>query len=261
MRDVNNNFSFCLPLDIVKSEEAENGEMRIFGYASTSDEDRQGDEIVQRGLDIQDFLDYGWLNFDHDNTKILGYPDAQKTRIDRNGFYVEGVLLPTVPLAKSVWDTAIALKKSGAPRRMGFSVEGKTLEKDQRGRIVKAKVYNVAITPNPVNPKATWDALVKSFTEEFDKSIEAGYTTPLGEVNNGSCLKTESLESAFKILAKALGGDEEASQSLSLLKDKLGLSKSIDTNELVLYFQLTKGLSRSESIDLVQQIIKSEKEE
>lgn len=256
-------FSFFVPMDIQKSDSDTNGEMRIRGFASTPDKDRQDDEILQNGLDISNFVDYGWFNYDHDNSKILGYPDKATTRISKDGFYVEGNLLSSVPLARELWEVAVGLAQSKAPRRLGFSVEGKTLAKDSKGRITKAMVYNVAITPNPVNPKATWEALVKSFTDPdyMGKAMEAGYNSDIGAVNSGSCLKTESLEAAFKTLARTVGGDEEASKSLSFLKETLGLSKSMDKNEMVLYLQLTKGLSRIESINIVENLIRSNKEE
>lgn len=258
-------FRFDLPMDIVKSKDPDKTEeMRIAGYASTSDEDRQGDSIVQKGLDISDFVDSGFFNFDHDSTKILGYPDKERTRIDSHGFYTEGLLLPT-KLAKSIWEAAVALKKSNAPRRFGFSVEGKTLQRDAFGKIVKAKVYHVAITPSPVNTKATWEALCKSFSDELrtdtEKSISAGYSTSIGETNNGSCLKTEDLEASFRVIAKALGGNEEAVKELNKLKEHMSLNKSVDTDELTLYYQLTKGLSRTEAVNLVKrqrQLILSE---
>lgn len=250
-------FGFYVPLEIVKSENA--GEttpvMRIGGYASTADEDRQKDTILQKGLDIQDFLDYGYFNFDHDNSKILGYPDKNRTKIDSKGFYVEGTLLD-IPIAKSLYEVAMQLQKSNAPRRLGFSVEGKTLARDKMGRITKAKVYNVAITANPVNPHATWDALVKSFSDELlDKSVEAGYSTNVGAVDSGACLKTEDLESAFVTLAKALGGNESACAALNHLKDYIQLKKSVDVEELTLYYQLSKGLSRQQSEELVNKLV------
>ena len=134
MNIVSDNFSFFMPIDITKSEEShdEKPEMRIAGYASTEDKDRQGETLMQCGLDFSDFVDYGYFNWDHDNTKILGYPDKAKTKMDSHGLYVEGILLNT-PLAKSIWDTAVELKKSNAPRRLGFSVEGKTLQRDSEG--------------------------------------------------------------------------------------------------------------------------------
>ena len=237
-------FSFNVPVEVglVKSDNGQD-EMRIGGYASTPDEDRQGDEILQKGLDIQDFVDFGYFNYDHDNSKILGY----------TGFYVEGLLLPGVELAKSLWETAIALKKSGAPRHLGFSVEGKILKRNALGKIIKAKVYNVAITANPVNPKATWDALVKSFTtdnEDIEKSLEAGY----GD-SNGSPLIPESLDSAFKTLSYVIGDDTEARQHMENLKKRLSQRQDITKSELILYFQLTKGLSFDDSASLVNKIM------
>lgn len=244
-------FKFCLPVDLVKSDDDE--EMRIRGYASTEDKDRQGDSILQKGLDISDFIDHGWYNYDHDNKIILGYPDKEKTRIDKNGFWVEGTLLKSVPLARSIFEISRELIKSNAPRRYGFSVEGKTLQKDSFGKIIKAKVYNVAITPNPVNTFTSMDVLVKSFSNELlDKSMEAGYFTNVGDVNSGACVKNEDLESAFRILAKAFGGNEDASSTLSKVKEFL--NKSMDSDELALYFQLSKGLSRQQSLNLVKQL-------
>ena len=254
----NDLFNFFMPFDIVKSEgvtgeETDDGEWRIAGYASTSKADRQNDIIIQKGLDISDFVNYGFLNFDHNDDQIVGYPDKNKTKLTDKGFWVEGTLLKSVDLAKKIWETAVALKKSNADRKLGFSVQGKTLARDEFGRIIKAKVYHVAVTPSPVNTSCTFEALCKSFsTELLDKSMEAGYSTNVGDINSGACLKTEDLESAFRVLAKALGGNEDASSALSRVKSFL--NKSMDTDELVLYFQLSKGLSRVESLDLVKKL-------
>lgn len=258
-------FKFMIPMDILKSEDSEDdSEMRIGGYASTSDEDRQGDEILQRGIDYSDFVDFGYFNFDHDNSKILGYPDKSKCKIDNKGFYVEGTLLKGVELARSIWETALALKKSGAPRRAGFSVEGKVLRRNELGKIVKAKIYNVAITFNPVNPKCSWEALCKSFTTDqseieqytIEKSLEAGYGN-----SNGSVLIPESLESAFKTLSYIIGDDEEAKAHMNALKQKLEKKQEITKSELTLYFQLTKGLSFADSASLVNTIMNQVKED
>lgn len=252
------NFSFCLPVDIIKSENPESDEWRIGGYASTSSEDRQGDEIIQKGLDYSDFVNFGWFNYDHDNSKILGYPDKEKCRIDSKGFYVEGTLLKGIELARNLWNTAIALKKSGAPRKLGFSVEGKVLKRNDLGQIVKAKIYNVAVTANPVNPTCTFDALVKSFTpdqSEIEKALEAGHRD-----GSGSVLIPESLESAFKTLSYAIGDDEESKQHMIALKQKLDKRTEITKSELTLYFQLTKGLSFADSASLVNKIMNSEME-
>lgn len=264
---MNDCFNFYTPLDIIKSEQgnSDDEEWRIGGYGSTSMEDRQGDEIIQKGIDFEDFVNYGWFNHDHDNTKILGYPDKNKCKIDSKGFYVEGVLLKGVELARTIWETALALKKSGAPRKLGFSVEGKILKRNQLGKIIKAKIYNVAITANPVNPSCTWEALCKSFTdnpEEIDKAMEAGYGVEIGEVNSGAAVIPESLDSAFKIIAGVIGDDEQARKNLLELKQRLNKEGQILTKgEMTLYFQLTKGLSYAESASLVNKLLTQVKED
>lgn len=238
-------FAFSFPMDIIKSENASTEEWRIGGYASTSDEDRQGDEILQKGLDISDFVNFGWLNFDHNNDIILGYPDKSKCVVDRKGFYVEGILLKGVEKSQRIWETALALKKSGSDRKLGFSVEGKILKRNDLGKIVKAKVYNVAVTPNPVNTSCTWDALVKSFTNDvhdIEKSLEAGHND-----GSGSPIIPEDLESAFKTLSYTVGEDDESKLNKDKLKKKLSDKTNISKSELILYLQLTKGLSYDSS--------------
>lgn len=245
-----NDFNFCLPLDVVKSV-SNADEWRIGGYASTASEDRQGDEILQRGLDISDFVNYGWFNFDHQSDIILGYPDKDKCEVNKKGFYVEGTLLKGIKQSQNIWDTAVALQKSNSGRRLGFSVEGKVVKRNSQNQIVKAKIYNVAITPNPVNTDCTWDAIVKSFTHNPDdlmKALEAGH----GDAN-GSPVIPESLESAFKTLSYAIGDDDEARSNMEKLKCRLIKRTNITKSEALLYLQLVKGLSADNAIKLYTQ--------
>lgn len=240
------NFNFCFPFDIIKSNP--NEEWRIGGYASTSSEDREGDEIVQKGLDISDFVNYGWLNFDHQKDIIVGYPDKSACRVDSKGFYVEGTLLKSVSQAKNMYEAALALQKSGSGRRLGFSVEGKVLERNDEGKILKAKIYNVAVTPNPVNTDCTWDILVKSFASDVDKALEAGH----GD-SSGSPLIPEDLESAFKTLSYVIGDDDEAKLHMDKLKAKLCHKQDITKSEMTLYLQIVKGLSLKDAKLLIEQ--------
>ena len=238
------NFNFCFPFDIVKS--SPNEEWRIGGYASTSSEDREGDEIVQKGLDISDCVNYGWLNFDHQKDVIVGYPDKSACRVDSKGFYVEGTLLKSVSQAKNMYEAALALQKSGSGRRLGFSVEGKVLQRNDEGKILKAKIYNVAVTPNPVNTDCTWDVLVKSFATDVDKALEAGYAS-------GSAIIPEDLESAFKTLSYAIGDDEESKLHMDKLKAKLCHRQNINKSEKLLFLQIIKGLSLRDAKQLLEQ--------
>ena len=247
-------FNFYFPFDILKSNP--DNEWRIGGYASTASEDRDGDEIVQKGLDISDFINYGWLNFDHQKDIIVGYPDKNACKVDSKGFYVEGTLLKSVSQAKNMWEAAVALQKSGSGRRLGFSVEGKVLKRNDDGKIVKAKIYNVAVTPNPVNTDCTWDIIVKSFAPDIEKGLEAGH----GDAN-GSPIIPEALESAFKTLSYAVGDDEEAKTHMNKLIAKLSHKQDITKSEKLLYLRLVKGLSREDAMKAYQLVETHQEEE
>lgn len=245
---MNDNFGFTLDMDIEKSGE---GRRLIRGYASTSAEDRQGESLIQKGLDISDFVNHGYFNYDHDNSIILGYP-LRGCKVDSHGMWVEGELLKGIPEADKIWDLAIALKKSNAPRKLGFSVEGKVLERSGN-QVVKAKIYNVAITPNPVNTTCTWDAIVKSFRPEDDivvsKSLEAGHCVNPLEAEGGEVFCEESLERDMKNLSYIIGDEGKK----KILKQKL-LKKSFSTRELILYLQLANGWSFDQASQFVDSL-------
>jgi hypothetical protein len=241
-------FKFIVNADIDVAKSEKEGRRLIQGYASTPDEDRQGESLVQKGLDISDFVNHGYLNYDHDNSVILGYP-TQATHIDDKGLWVEGELLKGIPMADQIWDLALALKKSGAPRRLGFSVEGKVVER-QGNRIVKAKIYNCAITPNPVNTAATWEAVVKSFRPGEDglsKALEAGYATTPETKSGGGAFRKEDLEHSVKNLAYHLD-DFDAWQQV---RKNLANGQTISDKELTVFLQLSKGLSRKQALDIL----------
>lgn len=245
----NDLFSFFLEADISKSENSSE-ERIIRGYASSPNADRQGESMVQKGLDITNFVKHGWLNFDHDNSVILGYP-TENTHIDENGLWVEGVLLKGVPVADDLWNLAIALKKSNAPRKLGFSIEGKVLER-KGNTITKAAIYNCALTANPVNTDATWDAVVKSFSSNSDidtvKSLEAGYGTSPETQTDGGALRKESIDTHVKKLAENL---DDPNFWLEVKSNLANGGATTTKNDMVVYLQLSKGLSKRQAEEVL----------
>lgn len=146
----------------------------IGGWCSTEELDRQDEVVVARGLDFSEFVAFGYFNDNHrqDTASVLGYPRV--ARLEKSRWWTEGNLLPGYPPADRVWELAKALAKSGAPRSLGFSIEGKVLERDGGNRIVRAKVRNVAITNAPVNTGCTWRILSKAFST-LGRVQEAAY--------------------------------------------------------------------------------------
>ncbi len=164
-----------MPLNFFEKADAEAGKQkRIGGIASIQTRDREQETILQRGLDFSDFLANGWFNDNHsrETDGVLGYPEmtnyfrkgqrlpnGQVSKAE--GHWVEGYLLDT-PKANRIWALGKALDKTG--RRLGFSVEGKILQRTgpMKRTIAKALVRNVAITNCPVNSDANMEILAKS---------------------------------------------------------------------------------------------------
>lgn len=134
------------------------------GYFSTSESDRQGEEVIQKGLIVKPFAEYGFYNDNHspDTDALVGFPEL--VELKKGGWYNEGYIIKGTKRADNIWELAKALDKIPDPkRRLGYSVEGSVLERKSGSMIVKARVDLVAITNRNVNPGSTWNILKKSF--------------------------------------------------------------------------------------------------
>lgn len=207
-------FSLWVPnvveFDIVKSlddEDSDEGEQpagyKIRGYCSTESVDRQDEIVVQKGLDFSEFIAHGYFNDNHKQgtTDVVGIPSKAELHEDR-GWYTEGHLLRGYPPAEKIVVLAKAL--ANTPRRLGFSIEGKVLERGHDNRIIRAKVRNVAVTNCPVNTDCTWDIVSKAFAsaDEIDENFEKRKALCAGNGNpgsvGGSALRKQSLEGATR---------------------------------------------------------------
>lgn len=194
-----NDFSFAFAVDAVeKSSDGRDGRF-IAGFVSTDHLDRQGETLIQEGLDFRPFLKKGWFNDNHDaaTDALVGYPTMAELRpIEKGGhkgWYVEGELLKGdgTTRADKLWQLAKSLQKSD--RRLGFSVQGSITERDTKNPklVKKALVSEVAITRCPVNTATGLDLLAKSLSAGEGSAV-AGEQTP----GSAKPLKMESLEGA-----------------------------------------------------------------
>jgi hypothetical protein len=170
--------SFSLPVTSVglaKSQSGEEEPWMIEGLASTPTQDQQGEIVLVKGLDLS-YLEQGkgtfnWNHFgDKDPSSVVGLITRHNRTLDGE-LYVKGKLLKALPKAKACYDLMKALDSEGEVRRMGMSIEGKVLHKQNRV-IYKAWVKAVALTMDPVNP----DTYVK-----FAKSFAGAEYVPQGE--------------------------------------------------------------------------------
>lgn len=195
---------FYCPVDIVKATDKDGKEiMRLEGIASTMDEDSDGEFLDPAGFEISDFKKVGLVNWHHqasDSPKtIIGEPYLAEIR--KEGFYVGSELYPSSELAKEVYELAEVMQKDSKSRKLGYSIEGTVLERDEKNpKIVKrAKITGIAITHMPKNAK-TFAEIIKACNAgklEKDSNEEEVEEKSLS-TESGAAIMPESVDGSKK---------------------------------------------------------------
>jgi len=173
MKDTTQNFNFFIDdLRIEKAKDNKgNDVMKIGGVASTQDQDSDGEYLDPSGFDVSYFMDHGYINYNHqaklDPEAVIGEPTS--ARVTSKGLEIEATLYPDNPLAQKVYSTTQMLEKSSKNRRMGFSIEGKAMERDLLNpkRIKKAMITGCAVTLNPKNPSTLVNIMKGDYGDEL----------------------------------------------------------------------------------------------
>lgn len=175
----NGRFNFFVPVEFQKAEKAEKGSdewyknMYIWGVASTQHEDTDGEELDPNGFIIDRFLKQGLLNYEHQGKLSPKYHIGEpvEARVKNNEFFIKGKLWSESEIARDLWDTLNIMKSSGSKRNIGWSIEGKTLQKDpfNAKKITKALITHCALTFSPKNAN-TWADIVKG--EQVEDYVE-----------------------------------------------------------------------------------------
>lgn len=178
-------FRFWCPLDISKAKNEDGEEvMRLGGIASTMDKDADGEFLDPSGFDIADFKKSGVVNWHHQSKNspatIIGEPHKAEVRTE--GFYVETDLYPSSELAQEVYALAQTLSKDSKTRRLGYSIEGTVIERDELNtKIVKqAKITGLAITHMPKNAQTFADIIKGHGHIDEDEEEEKSLSTTSG---------------------------------------------------------------------------------
>lgn len=182
-----NNFNFWCPVEISKAIDQETGEelMLLGGIASTADEDSDGEFLDPKGFDIKPLIESGMVNWHHQAktcpATIVGEP--LKAEIKKEGLYIETKLYPSSQVARDIWELAKTLNKDSNTRRLGYSIEGKVLERKSEDRnspdykkITKAVITGVAITHQPKNPKTFANIIKGEIEDDFAEDEETKET-------------------------------------------------------------------------------------
>lgn len=234
-----NTFRFWVPAQAVVCKGGRKGADKkgrrwIEGIASTSSRDLQGEIVEQNGIDFRYFLKYGYFNYDH--KKDIEYKIGQPTecKVTPRGLWVKGYLLEGKDQADKVWEHMQSLDRSGASRRMGFSIEGK-VKRRAGAKILECWIKDIAITPAPVNV-TTWAQIAKSLTEQWvsdeEDSPQQKAVTAVGNVQVPESLDREEKKQEVQ---KGL----DFSSTVSFLEKNRGLSPDAARNAAYFIFRIS----------------------
>lgn len=207
--DVSNSFQAFVALDFKKSE-GDDAPMLFGGFCSSEKKDRQGEILVQKGLNFAPFIDGGFFNDNHSRLltrgAALGIPlDKNPVRwlnkgdanpltgeaVDRSGHYVMGEFLDYEG-GRTVYGIAKSLQDKS--RSLGMSIEGKATKK-HGSKVWTADVHHIAITQVPVSYDTSTDV-----GSVIEKALSAGGSVgaPETRAGEGFALREEDLDGTQK---------------------------------------------------------------
>lgn len=222
-------FNVIVPAVLEKGKDGK--DWKVWGLASTSNRDLQGETVDLEGLDLTP-LDRkkGILNFEHQKgpENVVGAITSYKKNED--GLWLGGYLFKNHDRAKALYQIMTSLKEEDRGR-MGLSIEGVIKARaGEDGKVIKRAVITAcALTMNPVNQDTHVD-LVKSLsvatfnfpdvedTDAKDKLWEAVHKalgvgsayaseTP-GNLTGGDALASEDLDHEPKKATFAKNSEE-----------------------------------------------------
>jgi len=231
---------------------------KLGGFLTTAAKDLMGQELIaaidEKALDFSPYRKHGRWNdnhyvFNRDGSKYqvtVGFPTDLEFHKGK-GWYTEGYLLPddpdladTEPLRRANYYWALAQiyhKHPELGKSLGFSIEGNTDEETpDKKKILKATVYNAAVTEVPINPECQATIL---------KSFQATYRAESIMKDRDDLIKGLSTTTAAPLVRQDLG-DKAVKKSGG---DVTGLTRQ-EKEELIIQQFMNKNpkLTRKEAI-------------
>ena len=166
------------------------GETKVYpfiGQASTPDKDREGEVLIQKGLNFVPFMEHGEFNWNHIPHAMTGIPTGKKAWFEEPGWKCQGDIISGLPILPGYSTDMIVqqhnqLKKAGCDRGLCLSVEGKVQVRSACGRyVLKADIYNIAHTFRPQNVNCSLAMLAKSMAGEAPMLCRDDYYTELNK--------------------------------------------------------------------------------
>jgi len=217
---IQDNIKFFIPIEIEKAKNEKGEEiMRLAGIASARGEDADGEDLDPNGFDLTYLKNQGVINWNHSKNPLLSaVGEPYEAKITKDGLHLTTHLYKDHPQAQEIWQLAKILKANSKTRRIGYSIEGKALERDPLNpkKVTKAAITGCALTLSPKNPKTFADIIKGNVEEDYEpiydeteeekdetkKALEAGSQTGMDVKDSknasGAALKKESVDKKIK---------------------------------------------------------------
>jgi len=222
-------FNAFIPIEIIEKADAKKDKdglpekLLIAGVASTPKYgyDKDGHKLYPSGIDFSPFLNKGFINLEHayektkDASMIVGEPKNAFVKNDE--FHIEGELYKDNPKGVAMYKLAMALKKAGSKRKIGYSIEGAIRAQDPNkpGDITKSVVTHCAITLSP-KCDGTEMVLVKG-GEKFEYELQNG-SEFLVDITDDNIRYT--VDKNFNIQKSECGDDDIHTQTKNTAAEK-----------------------------------------
>lgn len=148
---------------ISKTEELDDGTIKVFGYASTADEDADGETITPEAMKaaLPDYMKWGAVREMH-QAKAAGTAIQAEVQDDGKTYFGAHV----------VDSEAVKKVKTGVYK--GFSVGGKITERDDLNKaiITGIKLVEVSLVDRPCNPEAKFTMFKADSIEQPNAEAE-----------------------------------------------------------------------------------------
>lgn len=173
---------------ILKAEQRK--EVKVFPFqavASTPEEDREGEVLLQKGLNFEPFKRYGCFNWNHIPFTMVAMPTGRKAWLEKSMWMCEGEIVSGLeiyrdPITKAVITSDMivnqhnTLKKAGYTNGLHVSVEGKATKRSKCGKFVeKADILHIALTFIPINPSCSLKMIAKSMERKIECQVSDTY--------------------------------------------------------------------------------------
>lgn len=270
------NFQTYVPLsNVSKSDKDGSPSYIIEGIASNGSRDLQGEVIKPEGLDISYLLSSGYIDYEHDKDSVIGVPINDGTYVDDEGLHLKALIFGDDPRVQKMFQLQEHFDQTGVDRNLGFSIEGKVLDRDSFDDSIvrEVMVTGCALTYRPACDTArinSWSRITKSAFEcdsleavqkSLDDEVIKGGAWQAGDgispktQKGGAAMRTESLEGAITTLAQQVTKLTENGVDASEMADKLSeeLSAGNYSNTVKeLFLQIYSGISNKGAKEVIE---------